>query len=424
MKLHLVGCSHRSASLDMRERLVFTPDQTTAALAAFRATYPAVEAVLLSTCNRIELYIATQDAAGCPTHAELIRFLAAFHGLDDRDVSGHMYQLADIDAVRHLFLVAASLDSMVVGEPQILSQVKQAFAVALEQQVTGPVTHLAFEAANRVAKRVATETEISRRRVSIPSIAVGDFAKQLFETFHDKRALLLGAGEMGEETLRYLRDEGAQQIVVLTRQNERAEVLAQRLSAAADAWEHLDARLAWADLVISVTSSREPIVTAARFQSIHRQRSERVLFVLDLAVPRDFDPAIAQFGNVYLYSLDDLQLACERNRRAREQEWPKAQRIVEEEASRFAADIQHRVTGRTIQRLKHHADALQREELRRLFNKLGPLDARTREEIERSFERLVNKFLHPPLESLRDEASRGSPQRLLDALRHLFQIDD
>jgi glutamyl-tRNA reductase len=380
--------------------------------------------VLLSTCNRIELYVATPDAADCPTHAELIRFLAAFHGLDDRDVSGHMFQLSDIDAVRHLFLVAASLDSMVMGEPQILAQVKQAFALALAQQVTGPVTHLAFEAANRVAKRVATETEISRRRVSIPSIAVGDFAKQLFETFHDKRALLLGAGEMGEETLRYLRDEGARQIVVLTRQNERAALLAERLCAVADSWDHLDARLAWADLVVSVTSAREPIVTAARFQPIHHQRADRVLFVLDLAVPRDFDPAIAQFGNVYLYSLDDLQIACERNRRAREQEWPKAEQIVEEETARFAADIQHRVTGRTIERLKDQADALQREELRRLWNKLGPVDARTREEIERAFERLVNKLLHPPLESLRDEASRGSPQRLLDALRHLFQIDD
>lgn len=424
MKLQLVGCSHRSSSLDIRERLVFTPGQATEALAALHTTYPSVEAVLLSTCNRVELYVGNQDPVACPTHTDLIRFVAGFHGLDDRDASGHMFRLSDVDAARHLFQVAASLDSMVVGEPQILAQVKQAFALALEQQMTGPVTHLAFEAANRVAKRVASETEISRRRVSIPSIAVGDFAKQLFETFHDKRVLLLGAGEMGEETLRYLRDEGARQIAVLTRQHERAVTLAARLSAVADTWDHLDARLAWADLVVSVTGAREPIVTAARFHSIQHQRAERVLFVLDLAVPRDFDPAISELGNVYLYSLDDLHTACERNRRAREREWPRAERIIDEEVTRFAAHIQHRMTGRTIERLKHHAGALQRAELRRLFNKLGDLDGRAREEIERSFERLVNKLLHPPLESLRHEANHGSPQRLLDALRRLFQIDD
>ncbi len=197
MKLHLVGCSHRSSSVDIRERLAFTPDQTVEALRALRTAYPGSEAVLLSTCNRVELYVASQDAASFPSHPQLIHFLANFHGLDDRDVSGHMFQHSDVEAARHLFAVAASLDSMVVGEAQILSQVKQAFAAAQEQQMTGPVIHLAFEAANRVAKRVATETDINRRRVSIPSVAVADFAKQLFETFHDKHVLLLGCRRNG-----------------------------------------------------------------------------------------------------------------------------------------------------------------------------------------------------------------------------------
>ena len=286
------------------------------------------------------------------------------------------------------------------------------------------MTHLAFEAANRVAKRVATETEINRRRVSIPSVAVADFAKQFFETFHDKNVLLLGAGEMGEETLRYLREEGARQIVILNRSASRARDLAERLGATVDDWERLETRLAWADLVVSTTGARDPIVTAGQFQSIQQQRAERTLFILDLAVPRDFDPAIAEFSNVYLFCIDDLKQACERNRAAREEEWPKAQRIVEEETARFEADVNHRITGPTIQRLKQQADELKSDELRRLLNKLGEIDGRTREEIERSFERLVNKLLHPPLESLRDEASRGSPHRLLDALRHLFQIND
>ncbi|MHB0956626.1 MAG: glutamyl-tRNA reductase [Pirellulaceae bacterium] len=424
MKLHLVGCSHRSSSVDIRERLAFTPAQMVKALRALRCTYPQSEVVLLSTCNRVELYAAAPEISGFPTRPQLIRFLAAFHGLDDRDVTGHMYQHSDIDAVRHLFTVAASLDSMVIGEPQILSQVKQAFAAAQGEQATGPITHLAFEAANHVAKRVATETEINRRRVSIPSVAVADFAKQFFETFHDKNVLLLGAGEMGEETLRYLREEGARQIVILNRSTSRAEDLAARLGAHVDLWENLACRLAWADLVVSTTGARDPIVTAGEFQQIHQQRAERTLFILDLAVPRDFDPAIGGFSNVYLFCIDDLKQTCERNRTAREGEWPKALRIIEEETARFEADVNHRVTGPTIQRLKQQADELKRDELRRLLNKLGEIDGRTREEIERSFERLVNKLLHPPLESLRDEASRGSPHRLLDALRHLFQIND
>ncbi len=184
--------------------------------------------------------------------------------------------------------------------------------------------------------------------------------------------------------MRYLRDEGARQIVILNRSASRAEALAARVEAEVDVWEQLEARLAWADLVVSTTGAREPMVTAERFQNIHHQRTERTLFILDLAVPRDFDPAIGQFSNVYLYCIDDLKNACERNRLAREQEWPKAQQIVEEETARFVADVNHRVTGPTIQRLKQQADELKSDELRRLLNKLGDIDGRTREEIERS----------------------------------------
>ena len=175
---------------------------------------------------------------------------------------------------------------------------------------------------------------------------------------------------------------------------------------------------------MSTTGASQPIVTAERFRAIEQQRSERLLFVLDLAVPRDFDPEIAQFSNVYLYCIDDLQAVCERNRKARQKEWPKAERIVEEETLRFIAERHHRVTAPTIQRLREQADGLKNDELQRLMNKLGEIDPRTREEISRSFERLVNKLLHPPLESLRDEAKKGSPHGLLDALRHLFQIPD
>ena len=179
-----------------------------------------------------------------------------------------------------------------------------------------------------------------------------------------------------------------------------------------------------ADLVVSTTGANEPIVDGEEFRRLNHQRADRPLFVLDLAVPRDFDPAIGRLPGVYLYSLDDLRQACDANRRDREKEWPKAERIIEEETNRFLADLSHRTTAPTIQRLKDQANDLKTEELLRLFNKLGELDPRSREEIRRAFDRLVNKILHPPLESLRDEAARGSGHGLLEALKRLFQIQD
>ncbi len=424
MKLQLVGCSHHSSSVTIRERLAFAPDQVIEALRRLQDRYPKTEVVLLSTCNRVELYVADIEPSKCPQHEEMINFLADFHGYDPAELVADLFALSDQEAVRHLFLVASSLDSMVVGEAQILSQVKQAFAAAQNERTVGPVTHHVFETAYRVAKRVASETQINRRRVSIPSVAVGDYAKQLFETFVKKKVLLLGAGEMGEETLRYLRAEGAHDIVVLNRSRARAEALAERLQVIADDWEKLDERIAWADLIVSTTAAREPIVTPQRFRAIEQERSERLLFVLDLAVPRDFHPDIAHFSNVYLYCIDDLKAVCEQNRQARLKEWPKAERIVEEETLRFMAERHHRVTAPTIQRLREQADGLKNGELQRLLNKLGDVDPRAREEITRAFDRLVNKLLHPPLESLRDEARKGSPHSLLTALRHLFQIPD
>jgi glutamyl-tRNA reductase len=284
--------------------------------------------------------------------------------------------------------------------------------------------HHAFEAAFRVAKRVASDTEINRRRVSIPSIAVADYAKQLFETLDDKKILVIGAGEMGEETLRYLRAEGARQIVVLNRSRERAERMAEMFQAEVDDWLQLQARVAWADLIVSTTGAHEPLVTEQQFREIQQSRSERPLFILDLAVPRDFHPGIAQFTNVYLYSIDDLRSVCEANRKAREKHWPKADRIVREETTRFIAERNHRATAPTIQRLKQRAEELKQLELARLLHKLGPVDPQVQQEIEQSFDRLVNKLLHSPLQSLRGEAEKGSPQGLLSALRHLFQISD
>lgn len=426
MKVQMVGCSHRSASTDARGRLAFSPSQVEPALASLRRRFPQAEAVLLSTCNRVEVYTAVDDDCSEPTGEQVAEFLAEFHGLDAGEVFQELFAHRGEEAVRHLFTVAASLDSMVVGEPQILAQVKQAYELATRSGATGPVTNQIFQAALKVAKRIATETSINEKRVSIPSVAVGDFALNIFERFDDKQVLVIGAGEMAEETLRYLADEGARAVTVVNRSLDRAVEVAERWRGKARPWDELPAALAEADLVISTTGAGRPIVTRGDYEErIEPARYQRDLFILDLAVPRDFDPAVGDCLNVYLYSLDDLRDACQRNQQQRAKEAARAMSIVEQETERFMAELNHRATAPIIKRVREGWQQHKDDELKRLFNKLGEgLDERQRDEIRQSFDRLTNKLLHPPLESLRDEARQGMSRSLLEAFQRLFNLKD
>jgi glutamyl-tRNA reductase len=424
MKLQVVGCSHHNASVETRERLAFNPEQVRDALSRLRQLYPETEAVVLSTCNRVELYIAAESAERFPSHHDVVEFLADFHGLDPIVVFNELFERTGEDAIRHLFTVAGSLDSMVVGEAQILPQVKEAYERATADEATGPLTHAAFQAAIRVAKRIAHETAINQKRVSVPSVAVADFAKQFFERFDDKQVLLVGAGEMGEETLRYLIDEGAKHITIANRSEDRANELAMRLAGKVAPWDELRRLLVEADIVVTTTGASEPIITAQDFRTIHHERAQHPIFILDLAVPRDVEPAVSDFTGVYLYCVDDLKETCQANQRAREREWPKAERIIEDETAKFMAELHHRATGPTIRRLKEQADRVKGDELDRLLKKLPNLDDDAKSEISQTINRVVNKLLHPPLESLRDEAHSGSHHGLLDAIKRLFQLKD
>jgi len=416
MKLQVVGCSHHSSSVAIREKLAFSPDQARLALADWCKTFPGTEAVLLSTCNRVEVYTAHEENLRGPSHEEVVEFLAGCHKLRVYDIFDELFEHTGDDAVRHLFTVASSLDSMVVGEAQILSQVKQAYELATQQASTGPMTNVVFQAAMRVAKRVATETRLHRQRVSIPSVAIA-FAGEMFERFDDKEILVIGAGEMGEETLRYLKDEGAKNIVVVNRSLERAQELAARWEGRIEAWDALDRALSRADLVISTTGATEPIISRAAYQErIEPARYQRPLFLLDLAIPRDFDPAIGECLGVYLYSIDDLTHVCEQNLKARERERKAAISIIDEETEAFMADLHRRATGPIISRLRSDMHEIKRSVRDRLLQRLDHLDDRSKQEIEQAFDQLVNKLLHPPLESLRDEARHGPPHGLIEAL--------
>jgi glutamyl-tRNA reductase len=424
MTLALVGGTHRTVPLDLRERLAFSAEQAAAALTRFRDRFPGREGVLLSTCNRVEFYAAGETGAEPPPADQLVAFLAECRGIEAVQLGPVLARQHDEGVARHLFSVASGLDSMVLGEPQILAQVKQAWALAQDSRTAGPLTGGMFQAALRTAKRVATETALGRERVSIPSVAVADFASAVFERFDDKQVLLLGAGKMAAETLRYLREAGARDVTVVNRTAGRAVELAARLGGRPGQFDELVAEIAAADLVVSTTGATEPVVTLDAFRNVELRREGRPLVVLDLAVPRDFDPRIGDRPGVWLYSVDDLVAACDANRKSRQQQMPAAWAIIEEETRRFMGDLHHRSTAPVIEQLRAGWSETGEAELDRLFRRLPGLDDSQRGEIRQAFERYAAKLLHPPLASLRSESRAGPPHGLLDALKRLFDLTD
>ena len=425
MNLRMVGCTHHEANLDLRQLLAFGPDEIADALRAWQARFPLAELVLVSTCNRVELYAAAPDAESLPAAEELADALLSSRNVPRQQLEGHLTTLVDRDVVRHVYRVASSLESMVIGEPQILAQVKQAYQAAIETGAAGPLLHEVFQTALRTAKRVAGETSLHKHRVSIPSLAIADLASCVFESFDGKQVLALGAGDMADETLRYLLKTGQPRIHVVNRHAERGRQLAEKCRGTFHPWDQLWDQLVLADLVISTTAAGEPIVSAEAFaEHVEPRRHQRPLFILDLAVPRDFSPAVGEALGVFLYSLDDLSQACQRNQAARAAELPAAEKIVAEETDRFVADALHRATAPVISGLRRGLHGPKQAELERLFRRLPQLDESARAEIQQFADRLVNKMLHPPLESLRDASQNGTHPGLLEALKRLFKIED
>ena len=422
MNLHVIGCSHHQSSVSVREKLSFTPDQVKTFLNKFHSTFPLSEAVLISTCNRTELYAAGKTLEGIPTSEQMIDFLASERGLESGDISSNLFAHRNQEAISHLFRVAASLDSMVIGEAQILSQVKQAYQLAVDTGQQIPLTHQVFQTAMKVAKRVATETDIHTNRISVPSVAVNVLTGKIFERLSNKRILILGAGEMAEETLTYLTAKDGKDIVVINRTRSKAESLAEKFNGQVADWDDLGGQIADADLIVSTTSAKEPVVTTAMFKEVTGSGRQQPLLVLDLAIPRDFDSKIGELPNVFLYTLDDLQKQCEKNRQSRESQWPKAEKIIQQETTNFFQDVHRRNSGHTIAQLKQQANTAKDAELERLLNRLN-LSPEEEAVIEQSFHRLVNKILHPPLKSINADKS-GDSGGLLEAMKRLFQLGD
>ena len=430
MKLRMIGCSHHDTPLEIREQVAFSSEQITQALWSIKEQFPDTEAVLLNTCNRVELYWGSSHEDKIATQEAIERFLSEFHRVGLRTIQEHFKVRHDGQAVEHLFMVVSSIDSLVVGESQIPAQVRSAYDRSKLEGAAGAVMHSLFQHANQVSKRVTTETEIHRRRISVPSVAVSEVASEFYERFDDKNIVVIGSGQMGVETLQYLLDAGARNIVIVNRSLDKAQSVADQMSVAAEfelraePWDALDRLLVWADLVVSTTGAAEPIVTESRLKPILAKRSRPNLLILDLAVPRDFEPAIARLPSVYLYSVDDLQSVCQRNEAFRKQQLPKARKIIDEEVQKILADWNLRQSGDTIRALRDQADLIRDSELLRLFSKqsMQELNAEAHQEILQAVDRVINKLLHGPLQSLREAPHEDHRESLATAIRRLFKL--
>jgi glutamyl-tRNA reductase len=327
------------------------------------------------------------------------------------------------DGVRHLFRVAASLDSLIIGEGQIVGQVKAAFEAARSLGSTGPLLNALYQHAQKTAKRVRTETGIAEGHVSVSSVAV-DYVRQVFDHFGDKTVLVIGAGKMGRLTLKHLHNLHPKQILVTNRSPEKATAVAADCDGKAVPWERLDEALAQADIILSTTGAPEPIITAKRYGAIRHRRGGRSTVILDIAVPRDFDPAIHDGETTFVFNIDDLQGIREQTLARRRAYLDRAEAIVEEEARKFVEDWGRRKNGQLIARLTAEFEARRREVLEPLLGRLnGKLTESDRQAIEAAFRLYQNKLLHGPITALGEASRDGGGPAMLDAVRRLFRLD-
>jgi glutamyl-tRNA reductase len=419
MPVVVVGVNHKTAPVAVRERLAFVDQTLATPLAQLR--HPAiVEVVVLSTCNRVEFYLHTPDtAAGV---AGCVDFMALYHGLSASQFVPHLYQFHEAEAVRHLFRVASSLDSMILGEPQILGQVKAAYMAARHAARTGPILTQLFERALNVAKSVRSETGIGDHAISVSYAAV-ELAKKIFERLEERTAMVLGAGETSELAIRHLIRQGVARVWVSNRTAARAEKLAQELQAKAIPWEAFPEYLVHTDIVLSSTSAPQPIIHQGMVQEVMRARKNRPMFFIDIAVPRDIAPAVNDLENVFLYDIDDLEHVVEANRRAREQEALAAEELVWREVRYFQQWLAAQDAVPTIVALRQRAEMIRLEELDKALAKLGALEDRERRTVEALTVSIVNKILHTPTVNLKRASRDGHVRDYVQLVRRLFELD-
>jgi glutamyl-tRNA reductase len=416
MSLILVGLSHRTAPIELREQVDFSSRDLARAVRTLAGRCLADECAILSTCNRVEIYAAAND----PGHvrAAIGRFFAEYHELPADRLEPHLYLQLDAAAARHLFRVAAGLESLVVGEPQILGQVKDAYQTATEEKTIGPLLNRLFHASFAAGKRVRSETGLGEGAVSA-SYAALSLARKIFGDLSRLNALVVGAGEMAKLTAIHLQAQQVRQITVVSRTLASAHALARRVQGTAGAWAEMPAALEQADIVVSATGATEPVLTRDRVHAVMRLRRNRPLFIIDIAVPRDVEASAAEIEQVFLYNLDDLQGIVQESLARRASQLARADAIVTEEVNRFVGWLRSRGVIPTIVALRQRFDAIRRAELQRLEPRLAGLPPEARARLDDLTRLIVEKLLLTPTEQL-----KAGDVADAEALARLFSLSD
>lgn len=418
MEIVLVGLNHRTAPVEVRERVSFTADQARRASEELRSKGILEETLVLSTCNRSEVYgvppeTSHESAPGLST------FLSEFHSVRMDVLGTSLYHHYDREAVRHLFQVAAGLDSMMLGEAEILGQVREAYRLAHEQGATGPVLNRLFQSALEVGKRVRAETELGARPMSVASAGV-KLAERIFGKLHDRTALVLGAGTISEQVIAQLRDRGIARLLVMNRSKERADGLAEQYGGEVLPWGEWENALCMPDVIVSSVSADEPVLRREIVERAMETRGNRAVFLMDLGLPRNIDGAVGKLYNVYVYNIDDLREIVAQNRRARESEVPKADSIVEEQVGKFLSWQ----AGVELVGLVHELREKMREQrgqfIRARMNSIEHLAEADRKLVEKLMEDILESLLLDPAQRLRGEKDLRRKVQNVEALRDVF----
>jgi len=418
MRILVAGLNHKIADVDVREKLAFTGSKLEEGLRRFSELPEVNEAIILSTCNRVELYANVSETEKAP---EAIKaFLSEFHAINKDSLDNALYFYHDIQAVEHVFKVASSLDSMIVGEPQILGQIKDAFELALSKKTTGILLNKLMKKAISTAKRVRTETRIAENAVSISFSAV-ELAKKIFTDLSKKVCMLLGAGEMAELAAKHLISNGVREVLVANRTFERACSLAEEFHGRPVKFEDFLQEMARADIIICSTGAPSYILMKSQMQKVMKERKQRQVFIIDISVPRNIDPEINDLENVYLYNVDDLQGVVDSNLFERQKEAEKAGKIIAEELEAFVKWQASLDSVPTIRALREKAEEIKKEEIEKLFHKISGIGEKEREAIEYMAAALVNKLIHPPTAALKEDSENRD--MLVGTIRKLYGID-
>ena len=417
MSFHLIGVNHKSAPVEVRERLAIPDSRLPDALKRL-THHPGVdEGLILSTCNRVELLAQTQNGA-----ADLRSFLRDYFQLDDSTLDPHLYEYREQDAVRHLFRVASSLDSMVVGEAQILGQVKEAYATARAVGAVQSQLDLLLTRAFAVAKRVRSETEVGSSAVSVASVAV-ELAKKIFGSLQGKHVYLVGAGKMSELAARHLMAHGAASIFVSNRTYDRAIRLAHQFNGQAIEFSRLHDTCDRGDIVITSTGSPHAIFRREHGEMFLSRRKNRPMFFIDIAVPRDVDPEMNKLDGIFVYDIDDLQQAVASHVADRQKEAERADNIINTEVERFHARLQTLEVVPTIVSLQDHLETIRQAEIDRVRGRLGPLSPEQELAVDALTRGIVNKIMHTPISTLKTAARESEATTIIEVVRRLFNLE-